>query len=188
MGRRLATPVGLALLVALAVGPSGCGGGDSTREAETTRDPLAGYPKGPTRQFIEPGADNAVQEFGREATAAEREYVSKLVKAWLRARVRAEWARACSYLHEKNTEDAIEMGSMLTGEPITSCAKGLSALARNPETPRNNIKGGVASLRIEAGQGYAQYHGKEGRDWILAVRREGRRWKIAHFYPIERFK
>jgi len=186
MRRLTVTSLAVALLFAAAA--AGCGGGDSTTTAETTKDPLAAYPKGPTRQFIAPGADNVVQEFGREATAAERKQVSKTVEAWLRARVRGEWARACSYLHKKNVADAIEMGSIDTGKHLTSCAQGLAALTRNGETPRDNIKGGVASLRIGGGHGFAQYHGKEGRDWIVPVRRDDGFWKIAGFDPIERFK
>jgi hypothetical protein len=176
-----AASLAAALLVA-----AGCGSGGAT---ETSKDPLATYPKGPTRQFIAPGADNTVQEFGREATAAERNQVSRMVEAWLRARVMGHWGEVCSYLHRKNAAYAIVTGSEVTGKKLTSCARGLAALTRySGEAPRDNIKGGVASLRIEAGHGFAQYHGKEGRDWVLPVRREDGNWKISDLYPIERFK
>jgi hypothetical protein len=188
LGRQAMLSLAVVLLLALAGEASGCGSGGSTSEAETPRNPLAGYPKGPTRQFIAPGGDNAVQEFGREAAAAERKQVSKTVEAWLRARVIDEWARACSYMYKKLTAYAIVTGSEVSGKHLTTCAEGLAALTRNAETPRDPIKGGVASLRIKAGQGYAQYHGKEGRDWILSVQREDGTWKIANLYPLERFK
>lgn len=169
------------LLLIVLVG--GCGAG-----SETTGDPLAGYPKGPTREFIVPGGDNAVQEFGREATGAERKQVSDMVEAWLRARADGEWSKACSYLVKKLTAYAVVTGSEVSGKNLKHCSEGLAALTRNAETPRNNIKGGVASLRVGAGEGYAQYHGTEGKDWILSVEKENGRWKITNLYPLERLK
>jgi hypothetical protein len=178
----------LLLLLVCVVGAIGCGAGDPTSTTEATKDPFAGYPKGPTRQFILPGGDNAVQEYGHEATAAERRQASAVVEAWLRARVRGEWAKACSYLHEESAAYAITTGSEVSGKELTSCAQGYAALVHNAETPRDNIKGGVASLRIESGHGFAQYHGKEGRDWVLSVVRGSGDWKVASLYPIDRTK
>jgi hypothetical protein len=176
----------LALILVVALFVAGCGGGESTSTVATgSRE---GYPKGPTRQFLTPGSDNTVQEFGREAAPAERMQASKTVAAWLLARVRGDWAEACSYMHAKIAAQAGRLGSTVTGKHITGCPQGLAAVTRGGETPRDNLKSGVASLRIQAGRGYAQYHGKEGRDWVLAVRREHGTWKIADFFPIERFR
>jgi hypothetical protein len=178
-------PVVLALL--LAVSGIGCGGG-TTAGTEDRKDPLAGYPKGPTRQFIIPGADNAVQEFGHEADSTERRQVSAMVEAWLRARVRGEWGKACSYLAKHLHPYVVVTGSEVSGKHLTSCGRGLGAVTHNAEKPRYNIRNGVVSLRVKGPQGYAQYHGTDGEDWILSVLREGGHWKIANLYPLERRK
>jgi hypothetical protein len=186
MRRRVTISLSFALLVC-GVAAAGCGG-SSNSETGVTKNPLAGYPEGPTRQFILPGGDNTVQEFGREATPAERAQVSTMVAAWLRARAAKNWGKACSYLHSKVRAFALRTASQASEERSMTCPKALALFSQSGEPPRDNIKDGVASLRIEAGTGYAQYHGKEGRDWILAVRMEDGDWKIADFRPVERLK
>lgn len=185
--RRCRTLPGPGLLLVLAVLAVGCGSGGSTSEIGKGKDPFAGYPKGPTRQFILPGSDNVVQEFGREATAAERQQASVVVGAWLRARARGEWMNACSHMHKGTISSALGAAARY-GDDLTTCPRALALLTRQAEPPRDNIKGGVASLRIESGQGFAQYHGKDGRDWILSVRREDGSWRVADLAPIERLK
>jgi hypothetical protein len=181
--RRLVAPLVLALL--LGISAAGCGSGDATAPAKP-KNPFAGYPKGPTRQFIIPGADNAVQEFGHEGSVAERRDVSALVEAWLRARVRGEWGRACAYMEKHLNSYAVVTGSEVSGKHLTSCARGLAALTHKAEKPRYNIRGGVASFRVKGPQGYAQYHGTDGEDWILSVQRQAGRWRVANLYPLER--
>lgn len=178
------TTAALTLVVALAAGCGGGSGGAGTNES------LAFYPKGPTRQFIVPGDDNTVQEFGREATPAERSQVSGMVEAWLRDRAQGKWGKACRYMHEKTIAYALRVGTEIDQKPVTSCAKALAAIAPGDAArdPGDNIKDGVASLRIGRGHGYAQYHGREGRDWIVSVRKESGGWKISTLIPSERFK
>lgn len=184
---RLAAPITLSLLLVVVV--AGCGGSaPSTTQAEVGKGQLAGYPKGPTRQFIIPGGDNAVQLFGHEATAAERRQASAIVEGWLRARVRGEWGKACAYMEKRLNSYAVVTGSEVSGNHLTTCARGFAALTHNAGKPRYNIKGGVVSLRVKGSQGYAQYHGTEGEDWILSMQREGGRWKVANLYPLERTK
>ncbi len=174
-------------MLALTLLVSACGGNGSTDGQQPSENPMAGYPKGPTRQFILPGSDNVVQVFGREATAAERKQASSLVQAWLLARVQGEWDAACSYMHERSAASTVEAAESY-GNRFETCPKALAQVTRQGEAPRDNIKGGVVSLRIESGQGFAQYHGKEGRDWILSMRREDGIWKVADVAPIERLK
>lgn len=179
----------LTLFVALVAGAAiGCGEGGSTGGTETAEDPLAGAPPGPTREFIVPGGDNVIQIYGREASASERKQTSAVVEAWLRARVAGEWARACSLLDEKTAAYAQRAASSVTEGHLTSCPKAFAILTRQAGPARDNIEGGVASLRVDSGLGFAQYHGKEGRDWILAVHREDGSWKVANLYPVDRLK
>lgn len=175
----------LAALLVLAAVAAGCGG-NSTGEAVTGEDPLAGYLEGPTRQFFVPGGDNTVQEYGREATAEERQQVTVMVRAWLGARADHEWAKACSYFHESIADYAIRAGSAVSQKQLESCARGAAALAAGDPLV-DNMKGAVASLRIAEGHGYAQYHGRGGHDWVVPVRRDKQgNWKVSSLDPKER--
>lgn len=175
----------LALLLA------GCGSGGSTTSAskEKTVD-WSEYPPGPTRQFIVPGGDNIVQTFGREATPAEREKVSKTVQAWLHARAAKNWTRECRYLHAETIKYAESSASYMAQHKVSSCPQALAVMAvKGQKVSRTyNMAGGVVSLRLGEGHGYAQYHGNDGRDWIIPVTSEHGAWKITTFDPLDRMK
>lgn len=180
----------LSLAVLAVVLAAGCGSGD--RGAETTgsaENPLAGYPQGPTREFIVPGGDNVVQEFGTEASPAERRQVSSMIEAWMRARAAGDWDEECRYLHEKKIESAIAAAQQFSQRKV-DCAAALKTLSGLPgaASRKNTMSEPVASLRIGEGHGYAQYHGREGRDWIVAVRRQDGSWKISELEPKDRLK
>lgn len=178
--------LGLLILTVLFV--TGCGDSSSREEAATSKD--AAFPKGPTKQFYVPGEDNAVQLFGDEAAPAVRKRVSGVVQTWMRARAAADWAEDCRYLSQETVEYALNSGTTLGQGKVRDCGEALAIIAdRGPKVSRRyNMAGPVASLRLQEGRGYAQYHGDEGRDWIVPVQREGGSWKIGALDPIERFK
>jgi hypothetical protein len=175
-----------ALLVLIA----GCGGGSATSASEEKTVDWSQYPPGPTRQFIIPGGDNIVQTFGREATPAERAKVSKEVQAWLRARAAGDWAKDCRYLATASVKYAESSASYMAQHKVSSCDKALAVMAVKGQkvSRKYNMAGGVASLRLGEGHGYAQYHGNDGKDWIVPVTREDGEWKIATFDPLDRTK
>ena len=66
------------ILAALAL--AGCGSGGSTDGSETAAEErIYPYVKGPSREFLVAGEDNAVQTFGHEATKSEREAASRVI-------------------------------------------------------------------------------------------------------------
>jgi hypothetical protein len=178
-----------ALLVVLV---AGCGGGDSTTGSETEGEASRPYPwvKGPSREFLVPEGDNIVQAYGREATKAEREEVSKVIEAWMKARAASREAAECRYLDPKSIESTISSASYQEQRKVTSCAEGLAVLAKNGYRGKlaNNMTGPIDSLRVGEGRGYVQYHGNDGRDWIIPVRKVDGEWKISTLDPIDRMK
>ena len=182
---------GLVAICALLVSLAGCGGSDSTSSASKGKTvDWSIYPPGPTRQFVVPGGDNAVQTFGREATAAERKQVTKVIQKWLRARAARNWAEDCRYLAPSSIKYAESSASYMAQHKVSGCTKALGVMAVKGQkvSLKYNMAGGVVSLRLGEGHGYAQYHGNDGRDWIIPVIRENGVWKITTFDPLDRMK
>lgn len=179
------------LLVPLALLAAGCGsdGGQAGQAAGTeVAVDWSSYPPGPTREFIVPYGDNAVQEYGREATAAEREQASRTIAAWMRARAAQDWKRDCSYFsrgyrHSLVATDAVNA----SGGKVKNCAQALAYFGHQASgSYKNNFDGLIASLRVGKDHGYAQYHGDDGHDWIVPVEWEGGKWWVANATPIDR--
>lgn len=177
------------------VSVDGCGSSPSKVEqsppspSSTTTEKFV-YPKGPTRQFYIPGGDNAVQTFGREATSVERRQATTVISGWMRARAAKDWAKVCPFLSRVYLNEVIETGKWGTNGKAKGCPEGLAFIkSQTPGSYADNFGSGpVVSLRIEEGHGFAQYHGTDGKDWVVPVERDGGRWKVANFGPIDRNK
>lgn len=189
--------VGVALVLALAL-VAGCGSGDSSTVAETVKSRPYPWLKGPSREFLVPGGDNVVQTFGEEATAKERQRAFRVIAAWMKARAVQDWKTDCSYFshaykHSLVTTDARQV----TNGKVTTCPAALAYFGHLASgSYKNNLTGPIDSLRVgeslELVEGrhvlgaYAQYHGNDGRDWVIPLEREGDEWKIAKAAPIDR--
>lgn len=193
MGGTLKQLLGLLLLVSLALVAVGCGSGGgqagNSHGKESTVD-WSSYPPGPTREFIVPYGDNAVQEYGREATKAEREQASRTITAWMQARAAQDWKRDCSYFsrlyrHNLVVTDAVKVSR----GKVKNCAQALAYFGHQASgSYKNNLDGPIDSLRVGKGHGYAQYHGNDKHDWIVPVQREGGKWLVAGATPIDRLR
>jgi hypothetical protein len=179
----------LVATVLAAVG-TGCGGGSASTDVSATSDPFAGYPEGPTREFIVPGGgDNVIQTFGREATPSEREQASRVIQGWMRARAAQAWKKDCSYWSKKARKSITEDAHGVTDGRVKNCPQALAYFGPSASGDyKNNLAGPIDSLRVGEGHGYAQYHGSDGRDWIVPVDQEGGKWLVATGAPIERNK
>jgi hypothetical protein len=178
----------LAAIALVAIG-SGCGGGSASTDVTATSDPLASYPEGPTREFIVPGGDNVVQTFGREATPSEREQASRVIEGWMRARAAQAWKKDCGYWSKRARKGITEDAHNVTDGRVKNCPQALAYFGPDASGDyKNNLTGPIDSLRVGEGHGYAQYHGSDGRDWIVPVDREGGKWLVATATPIERNK
>jgi hypothetical protein len=183
-GRIAGTLVLFALLVSIA----GCGGVSDTSSSET--EASRPYPRlhGPSREFLIPGGDNIVQFFGQEASPAERERASRLIHAWMRARVAKDWAEDCRYLSDVYTRQLVNDARSVTDGKVTNCPQALAYFGPNASgTSGNTLTGPIDSLRVRGVLAYAQWHGPES-DWVLSLRNEGGQWLIENAGPLERTK
>lgn len=183
----------LLLLVLLACGlgaAAGCGGGEGTGESETAVGQGRLYPwvKGPSREFFIREGDNSVQTFGREASKAEREQASGVIQAWMKARAAQNWAKDCSYLSRSYVHSLVdEDARQVTHGRVKTCPQALAYFGHQASgSYKNNLAGPIDSLRVGEGHGYAQYHGNDGHDWVIAVDREDGRWWVGIAAPIGR--
>lgn len=181
----------LLMLLACACGTAaGCGGDEATGESEASAKQESFYPwvKGPSREFLIRGGDNAVQTFGREATKAEREQASVVIHAWMKARAAQNWAKDCSYFSRRYMHALITTDAMVVSHgKVKNCAQGLAFFGHEASgSYKNNLTGPIDSLRVGEGHGYAQYHGNDGHDWVIPVENQGGRWLIANSTPIGR--
>lgn len=177
-------PLLLALLIA------GCGSGsDPTVEAKGKGETVdrSTFPPGPTREFIIPGGDNAVQEFGREATPAERRQASAVIHAWMRARAAQDWQKDCSYFSRRYTKLLVDDANGVTDGKVKTCPQALAYFGHEASGDYvNTLTGPIDSLRAGKRHGYAQYHGRGGKDWIVPMDVEGGKWLVANATPIPR--
>jgi hypothetical protein len=176
------------VLIALATGLIGCGSGDPTSGADTAAK-VRLYPwlKGPSRQFLVRGGDNAVQTFGQEATLAERDQVSSVIRRWMQARAAQAWTKDCGYFTSSYTKLLTEDAHGVTGGKVKTCPQALAYFGHEASgNYKNTLDGPIDSLRIGKGHGYAQYHGNDGHDWIVPVEKDHGRWLLITATPIGR--
>ena len=169
----------------------GCGSGEATGETETTAQQERLYPwlKGPSREFLIRGGDNAVQTFGHEAPDGDRDQASEVIQAWMKARAAQNWKKDCSYfarsyVHQLVAEDATKV----TNGRVKTCPQALAYFGHQASGSnyKNTLSGPIDSMRVEEGHGYAQYHGNDGHDWVVGVARENGKWLVSGAAPLGR--
>jgi hypothetical protein len=183
--RSLSKAFGLIPMMAMVAIAGGCGGGSSA-PASTATEKTA-YPPGPTRQFIIPGGDNVVQLFGHEGTLGERAEASKIIHGWMQARAYANWAMDCAYFSRSYAKMLRDDAFRVSNGIADTCPAALNFFGKEASGSLvNTLTGPIDSLRVGAGHGYAQYHGKGGIDWIVPMDKENGHWKVANAAPINR--
>lgn len=185
------------LMLALTVGAVGCGE-DASTGAGSKEPAEREYPwvTGAAREFLVPGGDNLVQTFGEEGSAAEKEEASKVVHAWMKARVAEDWVADCGYLARDYVKGLLWDVRGVTEGRVTTCPGALkyfgdAASGDSGET----LAGPIDSLRVKSPEdteteweAWAQWHGPKGKDWVLPLKREGGVWKVGNASPLDRLK
>jgi hypothetical protein len=188
----------LALILALALGAVGCGGGSDSSSSSTSDagKTTSEGPKGdstnsesqapseessgaePSKEFISNGKNGKLAKVGKEASVAEREAASKVLEKSLNAREEGDWKTQCETLSATAVEGVEKSATVLGAAP--GCAKALEAQAAPVPAPAraNTMTGPIDALRINQKiNGFAFYHGTEGRDFVIPlIKQEG--WKV----------
>lgn len=184
------------MILALSIAAVGCGEETSTG-AEGTIGEERPYPwvTGAAREFLVPEGDNLVQTFGDEGTAAEREEVSKVVHAWMKARVAEDWVTDCKYLSRAYVKDLVWDVRGVTKGKVTTCPGALEFFGDSASgSSGNTLTGPIDSLRVKGETqntewyAWAQWHGPNGKDWVLPLTQEGEVWKVTAASPVDRLQ
>jgi hypothetical protein len=190
MGGDLRIAVVIALLSLVAI--VGCGGDSSTDAgSDSTLAEQRIYPNvtGPTREFLVDGGDNIVQLAGTEGTEAERREVARLIALWMRARAAEAWKADCKYLARSFRRTLVVDAHGVSNGEADNCPEALEYFGEAASGDGvNNFSGTVPSLRVQGDTAWAQYHGRDGKDWIVPVARESGEWMIAIASPLDRNK
>lgn len=180
--RAKAYPGGIALLLLGCLILAGCGGSSTASSA----DKESHYPPGPTREFITPDGDNVVPVFGHEGSPAEREEASEVASAWMHARVARDWAKDCAYLSRVYIKEIVADAAQTSKGKATTCPAALAFFGPLASGKRvYTLSGPIDSLRVNGNLAYAQYHGRDGIDWVIPMEKEGGRWKVSIAAPID---
>jgi hypothetical protein len=124
-------------------------------------------------------------EFGSEADGAVRNQVEAVVDSYLLAVKESDWAKGCGYLMAEVRAQIERPPDKLEQAAGRGCAEALHLtvkLSSRGKTPAY-APAGIASLRIEGGAGFALFHGSDGDDHWVAVKRDAGEWKVLSTTP-----
>jgi hypothetical protein len=183
----------IAALVA-AVSAVGCGGSgsvSSTESASTESPRTAKKSAGsksepgtestspPSTEFVGKGQNGKLATLGTVAGDEDREAASRVIEESLQAREAGDWETQCSSLAAATVKQIERSGTVLGRKQ--GCAKALErqSEAAPPEALASTMTGPIDVLRTAGGErGLAFYHGPEGKDYVIPVRKEGGEWKV----------
>ncbi|HEX5762862.1 MAG TPA: hypothetical protein VFY04_07060 [Solirubrobacterales bacterium] len=181
----------IALLLCLALGACGSEGGESAPEqAAEVLSPRSA----PFERYSGKGpGELALARFGAEAGEEDRLAAQAQVAAYLRALAERRFEAACGYLGQSPRAQIAEVIRKSKRTPRPSCGEVLVALVAAAKARRPSPVAGrpIASLRVKEGgaagegAGFALFHGADGKDYWLAVKREGGGWRVLSSAPQE---
>jgi len=139
--------------------------------------------------FETQGADNSIQRFGSEASAADLAKAAAALHAFLDARAAGQWAKACTKMAAGVTEALQRLGRRAkSGRGPTKhggCPQLIEAISAGiPASQRRDLtQAEVGALRTEGAGAFLLYHGAHHTAYFMPMYREGGDWKVAAMSP-----
>lgn len=161
-----------------AVTPPPKGGADGGTGDETA--PADRDSGGDVEQFVTPGGDNSVQEFGGEAEETELEEAAAALHAFLDARADGDWETTCRYLSSNVLESLESFATQAKQLRGKGCPELLGAVSgpATEDARREAAIADVGAMRVEGERGYLLYHGAAKTDYAIPMAREEGGWKV----------
>jgi hypothetical protein len=157
----------------------GSGGGGSSEQGSSGAESASSHER--SSSFRTPGGDNSIQEFGGEGGAEERAKATKTITIFFSATKNNEWAKVCGVLATKTLAQMEQFAEKIPKVKSRTCAgviEVINSSAAPSEARPETIKGPVISLRREGNQGFALYHGIDGKNYAFPLVLEKGEWKM----------
>lgn len=139
---------------------------------------------GGSKQFVQKGADNSVEEYGSERTAgSDFAEAATALHTYLDARAAGAWGAACGALAAGVVEPLAEQLEGSGGK--TACTEVLAAFSSSFPSAvlREAAEANVAALRVEGDKGLLLFKGAQDEPFFIPMRREDGHWKVAAVGP-----
>lgn len=161
------------------------GGGKSEKKSGSGSESGGGSHAGErSASFRTPGGDNSIQEFGEEAGGSDRAKATATIRTYYSASEHKEWAKVCALLSQKNLAQIQQFASKIPKVKSKTCPGVIELVnAQTPGRPPDTMKGAVVSLRVEKGDGFALYHGIDGKPYSYTLKLENGEWKLTSLGP-----
>lgn len=186
----------------LATGIVACGSSDSSSSPKSSSSqaeaPIAispdagGNAKGATGKsvpgaagaaapFVVPGADNSIPNYGSEASPSTNAEATSILKAYLEARQRGDWAEACVHLGTTPRRQ-LRVVAEASGAQGASCQSIYPRLT-TPERA-DPLGGAIAALRVKGDRAFALFYGAGRHQYMIPMIVEGGSWKVNQVAPL----
>lgn len=129
------------------------------------------------------GGDNSIQDFGQEASQADRAAAARSLTAYLTAISRGDAKTACALLASSATQQVQQSGSSAAG---TGCPALVGRIAASmPAQLKGQLRGArVLSVRVSGDHGFIIFDGVGPKVSNMPLVKEGGQWKVAAVGPI----
>lgn len=176
-----------ALLVALCLALSGCGGdggSDASGSSDGERKQLKSHSDsgGGAAQFENARTAGSVVEFGTEASSDDFEDVAAALHGYLDAKAAQDWELSCEYM----SQEAIKSIAQFDPEGDTSDCPALLeqfSSGTSPKILRRLAVADVGSVRIQGDQAHALYYGTQDLGFFMPMVYEEGQWRVRALAP-----
>lgn len=112
-----------------------------------------------------------------------------MIGPWMRARAAEAWTADCRYLSRSFQKILVKDAHSVSKGKVDTCPQALDFFGESASGDGvNTFPGKVSSLRVEGDFAYSQYHGTDGKDWVVPVDRERGVWLVSIASPLDRNK
>jgi hypothetical protein len=135
-------------------------------------------------EFVAPGGDNSIPNFGTEADARDRALAGGALERYLTAREKGDWGAMCSGLAGKAASE-LEMVIKGSNGKLKSCAAVLAVfVGKSPASSRRSpFRDEITALRMKGGGAFALFHGTHDTDYVMTMQKHGSQWKVTQIAP-----
>jgi hypothetical protein len=131
------------------------------------------------------GGDNSIQDFGSEASAADRTAAARVLTTYLGAISSGDAKTACSLLASTMTQRLQQLGQGAQGQ-ASGCPALIGRLTASMPAREKQQLGDVRvlSVRVDGDRGFVIFDGVGGKVDNMPMSKEAGAWKVAGVGPI----